>query len=128
MESRVVLRSSDGTTLTSQDYSSPRGANGYYVVHGQWSPDSQYFVFSMSSSGGHSPWSFPIKVYSVKKKLIASFSDVIGGKPTVSGEFQFSGAHTLLASTWKKPGETDDPVAVSVDLEAAFGKLPRPAQ
>lgn len=128
MESRVVFRSSDGTTLTSQDYSSPRGANGYYVFHGQWSPDSQFFVFSMSSSGGHSPWSFPIKVYSVKKKLIANFSDMIGGNPTVSGQFQFSGPHTLVASTWKKPGATDDPVPVSVDLEAAFGKLPSSVQ
>jgi hypothetical protein len=124
MESRVVIRSSDGTTVTSQDYSSPRGANGYYVVHGQWSPDSQYFVFSLSSSGGHSPWSFPIKVYSVQKKQIANFSDMIGGNPTVSGQFQFSGPHTLVASTWKKPGATDDPVLVSVDLESAFGKLP----
>jgi len=127
MESRLVFRSSDGTTLTSQDYSSPRGANGYYVVHGQWSPDSQYFVFSMSSSGGHSPWSFPIKVYAVKKKLIANFSDMIGG-PTVSGQFQFSGPHTLVASTWRKPGATDDAIPVSVDLEAAFGKLPPSAQ
>jgi hypothetical protein len=128
MESRVVFRSSDGTTLTSQDYSSPRGANGYYVFHGQWSPDSQYFVFSMSSSGGHSPWSFPIKVYSVKKKLVANFSDMIGGNPTVSGQFQFSGPHTLAASTWKKPGATDDAVPVSVDLDAAIAKLPTPAQ
>ena len=123
MESRVVFRSSDGTTLTSQDYSSPRGANGYYVFHGQWSPDSQYFVFSLSSSGGHSPWSFPIKVFAVKKKLIANFSDMIGGNPTVSGQFQFSGPHTLVASTWRKPGATDDAIPVSVDLEAAFEKL-----
>jgi hypothetical protein len=123
MESRVVFRSSDGTTLTSQDYSSPRSTNGYYVFHGQWSPDSQYFVFSLSSSGGHSPWSFPIKVYAVKKNLIANFSGMIGGNPTVSGQFQFSGPHTLAASTWKKPGATEDAVPVNVDLEAAFEKL-----
>jgi hypothetical protein len=126
MESRIVFRSSDGATLTSQDYSSPRGANGYYVFQGQWSPDSQYFVFSMSSSGGHSPWSFPIKVYAVKKNLIANFSDMIGGNPTVSGQFQFSGPHTVMASTWKKPGAIEDSVPVSVDLEAAFEKLASP--
>ena len=38
MESRVVIRSSDGNTVTSKDYSSPRGMNGYYVYRGQWSP------------------------------------------------------------------------------------------
>src|SRR5262249_57834796 len=33
MESRVVIRTSKGDTLTSKDYSSPRGTNGYYVVN-----------------------------------------------------------------------------------------------
>jgi hypothetical protein len=59
MESRVVIRTSKGETVTSKDYSSPRGFNGYYVVRAQWSPDSKFFVYSLSSSGGHSPWSFP---------------------------------------------------------------------
>ena len=48
MESRVVIRTSNSDTLISKDYSSPRGANGYYVVNAKWSPDSQYFVYSMS--------------------------------------------------------------------------------
>jgi hypothetical protein len=56
MESRVVIRSSDGETLTSQDHSSPRGMNGHYVYGAKWSPDSQFFVYSLVSSGGHSPW------------------------------------------------------------------------
>ncbi len=124
MESRLVLRSSAGVTLTSQDYSSPRGTNGFYVVHAQWSPDSQFFVFSLSSSGGHSPWSFPIKVYGVEQNRIADFSAMIGGNPTVSGDFGFSGPHTLVASTWKQPGSPEQKVPISVDLEAAFAKLP----
>jgi hypothetical protein len=63
MESRVVIRTSNGETLNSKDYSSPRGFNGYYVVNAKWSPDSRFFVYSMSSSGGHSPWQFPMAVY-----------------------------------------------------------------
>jgi hypothetical protein len=58
MESRVVIRSSHGDTLTSEDYSSPRGMNGHYVYRAKWSPDSQFFVYSMISSGGHSPGRF----------------------------------------------------------------------
>ena len=85
MESNVVIRSSAGTKLTSKDYSSPGGANGYYVLNAKWSPDLQFFVYSMMSSGGHSPWSFPIWVYSVKKNQFASFSDMINGSPTVVG-------------------------------------------
>jgi hypothetical protein len=56
MESRVVIRNGAGDTLTSRDYSSPRGINGYYVYRAQWSPDSQFFVFSLTSTGGHSTW------------------------------------------------------------------------
>jgi hypothetical protein len=123
MESRVVIRTAAGDTLTSKDYSSPRGTNGYYVYSAKWSPDSQFFVFSMTSSGGHSPWSYPIVVYSRENNLFAQFSDMIGGNPTLSGDFSFSGQHTVIASTWKQPGELDDKVAVTVDLDAAFRKL-----
>jgi hypothetical protein len=123
MESRVVIRSSNSDTLISKDYSSPRGANGYYVVNAKWSPDSQFFVYSMSSSGGHSPWSFPMMVYSRQKSRIAGFSDMIHGGPTVSADFHFAGPHTLIASTWKQPGSLDDKIAVTVDLEEAFAKL-----
>jgi hypothetical protein len=124
MESRVVIRGSRGDTLNSKDYSSPRGANGYYVVTAKWSPDSQFFAYSMSSSGGHSPWSFPLMVYSRGKNAFAAFSKMINDNPTVSSDFTFSGPHTLTATTWKKPGAIDDKVPISVNLEDAFNKLP----
>ena len=124
MESRVVIRNAAGDTLASKDYSSPRGTNGYYVYRAQWSPDSQFFAFSLTSSGGHSPWSYPIMVYSRQKNFIAKFSDMIDGKPTLSGDFSFTGPHTIRATTWKQPGDLDDTVAATVDLPGAFGKLP----
>jgi len=128
MESRLVVRTSKGDTLTSKDHSSPRGMNGYYVVTAKWSPDSQFFVYSLSSSGGHSPWSFPMMVYGRKKNFIAAFGDMIHGNPTVSGDFNFTGPHTVTASTWKQPGSIDDKVAVTVDLDDAFGKLAPPSE
>jgi len=36
MESRVVIRTSKGDTLTSKDYSSPRGTNGFIRHDGRW--------------------------------------------------------------------------------------------
>jgi hypothetical protein len=126
MESRAVIRSNAGDTLTSKDHSSPRGANGYYVVSAKWSPDSQFFVYSLTSSGGHSPWSFPIMVYGRKSSRIAEFSDMIDGKPTLSGDFYFSGPHTVAATTWRQPGALDDKVPIMVDLQQAFAKLPPP--
>ena len=127
MESRVVIRSSAGDTITSMDHSSPRGTNGYYVYRAKWSPDSQFFVYSLVSSGGHSPWSFPVMVFDRKSAAIAKFSDMIGGKPTLSGDFNFSAPHTLNATTWKRPGapgekELGDKVPVTVDLQEAFKK------
>jgi hypothetical protein len=127
MESRVEIHSSAGAELASKDYSSPDGANGYYVLNAKWSPDSQYFVFSMMSSGGHSPWSFPIMIYSVKKKQFAQFSDMINGQPTLSGQFTITAPHSLNASTWKQPGDLTDKVPVTVDLDAALAKLPAAA-
>jgi hypothetical protein len=123
MESRIVIRSRDGNTLTSMDHSSPRGTNGYYVFNAAWSPDSQYFVYSLTSSGGHSPWSFPIMVYDNKSRSIAKFTDMIGGRPTLLGQFKFTSPHTLLATTWRKPGAIEDKVAISVDLDRAFAKM-----
>jgi hypothetical protein len=123
MESRIVIRTAKGDTLTSKEYSSPRGTNGYYVVDAKWSPDSQFFVYSMASSGGHSPWSFPMMVYSRQKNRIAGVSDMIDGKPTLSADFHFAGPHTLVATTWKQQGSLDDKVPVTIDLEDAFAKL-----
>jgi hypothetical protein len=123
MESRIVIRTAKGDTLTSKEYSSPRGTNGYYVVDAKWSPDSQFFVYSMASSGGHSPWSFPMMVYSRQKNRIAGFSDMIEGKPTLSADFHFAGPHTLVATTWKQQGSLDDKVPVTIDLEDALAKL-----
>ena len=127
IESRVVIRSGKGDTLTSKDYSSPRGANGYYVDEAKWTPDSQFFVFSMVSSGGHSPWSFPTMVFSRQKNLIGNLSDMIDGKPLLSGEFLIAAPHTLTVSTWKQQGDLDHPVKLTVDLEKAFAKLPASA-
>jgi hypothetical protein len=122
MESRVVIRANEAKLLTSKDYSSPRGANGYYVVRAKWSPDSQFFVYTMSSSGGHSPWSFPAWVYSRQKNLFASFNEMIGRNPTVSEDFSFSGPHTVTAFTWEKSG-SDKRIPIVVDLEDAIRKI-----
>lgn len=123
MESRVVIRSLKGETLNSISHSSPRGANGYYVDTVGWSPDSQFFVYSLVSSGGHSPWSHPTLVYSVERNRFAHLSDMIDGRPLLSEKFQFAGQHELTATTWKREGAPDEPVPVTVNLATAFERL-----
>ena len=124
MESRIVIRSRAGDTVMSKDYSSPRGANGYYVDRAQWSPDAQFFVFSLASSGGHSPWSHPIGVFARKNARFVAFSELIDGGPTLSRDFTFTGPHTVTATTWRHAGALEDTIPVTVDLEAALSKLP----
>jgi hypothetical protein len=129
MESRVVIRTINGQTLTSKDYSSPRGFNGYHVVSAKWSPDSKFFVYSMSSSGGHSPWQFPMAVYGREaargkdKDRIVGLSELINGSPTVSPDFEFTGPHTIVVSTWKQPGSPEEKVSLTVDIQDAFDNL-----
>jgi hypothetical protein len=127
MESRVAFRGQDGKLLNSRSFASARGTNGYYVVNAQWSPDSQFFVFSLSSSGGHSPWSFPMWVFSRETSAFAEFSQMIGKNPTLSPDFKFTGPHTVMAATWDKEGsQTQRPV--TVDLAAGMKKAgPAPA-
>lgn len=124
MESRVVIRSRAGDTLASIDHSSPRGSNGHYVYRGQWSPDGQYFAYSLVSSGGHSPWSWPIWVYGVKANRFAHLSGMIDGRPTLSGDFTFAAPHALTAMTWPQEGDIEHKVPVTVELDAAFARLP----
>jgi hypothetical protein len=48
---------------------------------------------------------------------------MIDGKPTLSGEFSFSGPHAVAATSWRQPGALDNKVSVTVDLAQAFDKL-----
>ena len=63
-ESRVELRNNAGAVSAKRDYSSSDGEHGYGVTKAAWTPDSQYFVFSLESSGGHQGWHTPVRVFS----------------------------------------------------------------
>jgi hypothetical protein len=68
-------------------------------------------------------------VHSIPRRQRAKFSDMIDGKPTLSGELAFSEPHTLTATTWRQPEAAgdkalSDKVPITVDLEEAFKKLP----
>jgi hypothetical protein len=123
MESRVDIRARGGHIRASKNYSSPGGANGYYVVQATWTPDSQFFVYSLSSSGGHSPWQSPIALFSRTGNTFVSFSDLIGGDPTLSANFKIVGAHSVIATTWRNRN-IEQARKVMVDLKKATSKVP----
>ena len=77
-ESRVELRTKEGMPLCSADYSSEDSEHGYGVAKAAWTPDSQFFAYSLQSSGGHRPWHTPIDFYSRRQKKILSLDDALG--------------------------------------------------
>lgn len=76
-ESRVELRSKTGKMLAERDYSSEDGEHGYGVTRAQWTPNSQFFVYSLQNSGGHAPWHAPVRFYSRTENRILSLDDAL---------------------------------------------------
>lgn len=75
-ESRVEIRNSDGKPLCTKDYSSNDGEHGYGVDEGEWTPDSRFFVYDMSSSGGHQPYRSPTFFYSRNDNRVRDIEDL----------------------------------------------------
>ena len=77
-ESSVEVRDSFGRLLGGHSYTSEDGEHGYGVVKAQWTPDSQYFVFSLESSGGHQSWHSPVQYFGRKGRAFRSLDDALG--------------------------------------------------
>ena len=76
-ESRVELQSKSGNVLARRDYDSADGQHGYYFQKAAWTLDSNFFVYSMESSGGHQPWHSPVEFYSRSHDKIFSLDDTL---------------------------------------------------
>jgi hypothetical protein len=53
-----------GAILLIRDDTSSDGTHGHGVVHGAWTPDSQFFVAGLESTSDHPSWARPIWAYS----------------------------------------------------------------
>jgi len=76
-ESRIELRSQDGQVLASRNYASKDGEHGHGITEADWTPDSQFFVYSLESSGGHQAWHTPVQFFSRSKNKIVSLDDTL---------------------------------------------------
>jgi len=78
-ESFVQIQKGSGKILARREYTSSDGSHGYGVTEASWTPDSQFFVFSLASSGGHSPWHSPVQYFHRKdgKDGIVSLDDAL---------------------------------------------------
>jgi hypothetical protein len=102
-ESRVEILA-NGRRLLRKSFTSADGSHGYAVAHAAWTPDSRFFVFSLTSSGGHQPWLFPTYAYSRRNHRLASLESRIG--PPTDPDFRLSPPDVLETEVLVQPGTT----------------------
>jgi hypothetical protein len=123
-ESRVEIRDRANRLLALKDFSSSDSNHGEIVDHSEWTPDSQFFVFNVVSSGGHQPWQSPVWFYSRKGHRIREVSELIDDRPVLYDEgppFEIIPPHSIKITTWKKPGlekENDLPLVLNLAAPA----------
>jgi len=89
-ESRIEVRSREGSVLLSKDFSSEDGEHGAGIVRGQWTSDSRFFVFLTAFSGGHSPLQHPIYFYCRRENTVQMLDPILGNDTAV-GRDDFAG-------------------------------------
>lgn len=91
-ESRIEIHDANNRVLAFKDLQSSDGEHGRNVQKSEWTPDSQFFVFSTASSGGHSPWHWQTYFYDRHKNAFQELDDFTG--PIIARDF------TLSAPDW----------------------------
>jgi hypothetical protein len=118
-ENRVEVRSATGELLAQEDFTSQDGEHGYAVIKAEWTPDSQFFVFSLQSSGGHSPWHSPTKFYGRKQQRIVSLDDAL--HDSVTGQFVIGAPDKVTVRLWFKKKKVTIPLSELADTTIARG-------
>jgi dipeptidyl aminopeptidase/acylaminoacyl peptidase len=116
-ESRIEFKSTDGKIACAIDYSSEDSEHGFGVVKAEWTPDSQYFVFSLTSSGGHQAWHAPIQFLIRKDGKIRTLDDYFAGAGISNADFQLIAPNTIKTEVWKDQQAV--PVTLKLDALAA---------
>jgi len=74
----LTISTSSGKRISWQSFSSDEN-HGRLFVRGSWTPDSQFFVWSMENAGGHSPWNWPTFFFSRRSRMISQLDRYVGG-------------------------------------------------
>ena len=93
-ESQIDIRKG-GKLLRSHDFASEDGDHGYGVDGAHWTPDSQFFVCRMRSSGGHSPMYAPVVFWSRRTNRFYQLKDF-----TADQTISISAPDKLSVDTW----------------------------
>jgi len=77
-ESRLTIQTVNGQILFDHSFESKDGEHGAGVLRAAWTPDSQYFVVSLSSSGGHQAWHFQTDFWRRRDAELLYLDDYLG--------------------------------------------------
>jgi hypothetical protein len=98
-ESRVEIRRKSGELLARRNYFSEGGEQGFGVTKAVWTPDSQFFVYSLESSGGHQAWHSPVQFYSCRHSKIQSLDDALDDA-VMNPDFSISAPDKVKVELW----------------------------
>jgi hypothetical protein len=115
-ESRVEIRNSGSKILLTKSFASTDGEHGYVVYKADWTADSQFFLFSVYSSGGHQPWHSPIYFYCRSDNRLRLLDEYTG--PVTDPNFELISPDIVRTSKLKPSGNFE-----SVTIEAKLGDL-----
>lgn len=85
----VSFVSSAGHLLFADDFTN----RDYRPEKGQWSRSGRFFVYSLDSQGGHSPWRKPFVVADMQGRRLTRDTEIHDGSSI--SEFRLSGRDTL---------------------------------
>lgn len=102
LESKLEFYSSDSGLQCALDYSSEDHEHGFGVVKAAWTPDNQYFVFSLTSSGGHQSWHAPTLFYSVRDSEIRSLDSYAKTAGISKADFTLRPPNTVITEVQRE--------------------------
>lgn len=121
-ESRVEIRDSGDKMFLTKSFASKDGEHGYVVYEAAWTPDSQFFVFSTGSSGGHQPWHSPTYFYCRSDRRLRVLDDYVG--PVTDPNFQLTTPDIIHITKLKKYGDRES-VAAQAKLSDLVKQKPK---
>lgn len=108
---KVEIRSHSGNRLFSVAYRPDDPEHEYSLVQAEWTPDSQYFIYSLNSKDGHMQWHYPTAFIDVWDFREYYLDDLLG--PIAKGHFVIS-PPDIIRTAVRDPGNTPSEVEISL--------------
>jgi len=112
-EDRLAIFRRNGALLFRKNFSSSDCEHGDIIIRGEWSADSQFFVFNVESTGGHQPGHRPVFFYSRRGNKLYCLENYVGY--IVAQDFTLEGRHIVQTERQKTIGGSEG-VAIKVNL------------